>query len=265
METQVNQAVSSNLVQQYVSSIALPKNVLTRVKLDTQKDSSPKKANAIAFNLKAIASERKLWESNAYRTSNQQLYAILSNCYAFYLAMAETGDDAKTLRKELNSFMKSNSIRCNKGTHGLAKIVKCVFFDGNELIDRRRISAYSLALRCALDASVKPAALAQFIDDRGGIEELRRVKPTNRETSTDRAERARTEIQSAVPMSIFRNEAMSQEIDATEYEAPFVALVLKRANGEIALHSLIKNKSVINAALVAYDTDLRKSNAKTSK
>ena len=58
-----------------------------------------------------MANERKQWEANAYRTSNQQLYAILSQCYSFYQAMGESSDEAKALRADLKIL--ANSLKLN--------------------------------------------------------------------------------------------------------------------------------------------------------
>jgi len=93
--------------------------------------------------------ERQTWEGNALRTSNEQLYVLLQKCYQFYKLMGETTTQAAALRTGLNDYINLKGFTFAKTTHTLAKIVKCVF--GAE---RRRVSAYSIALRMALDKGV---------------------------------------------------------------------------------------------------------------
>lgn len=49
--------------------------------------------------LAELAEERKQWEVNVYRTSNQQLYALLAKCYAYYQGMDGEEDAVRLGRK----------------------------------------------------------------------------------------------------------------------------------------------------------------------
>ncbi len=118
--------------------------------------------------------ERQTWEGNALRTSNEQLYVLLQKCYQFYKLMGETTTQAAALRTGLNDYINLKGFTFAKTTHTLAKIVKCVF--GAE---RRRVSAYSIALQMALEKGVAVLDVPAFIRDAGGVEELRLDKSTS--------------------------------------------------------------------------------------
>jgi hypothetical protein len=49
--------------------------------------------------LEQLVVERTLWEQNAYRTSNEQLYELLGKCYAHYKAMCVDTDAAAAMRE----------------------------------------------------------------------------------------------------------------------------------------------------------------------
>ena len=74
-----------------------------------------------------LAIERETWENTTYRTSNEQLYALLQKCFQTYQAMTGTEDEASALRKGLNDYINTKGYKFNTGTHTLVKIVKCVF------------------------------------------------------------------------------------------------------------------------------------------
>ena len=53
-------------------------------------------------------------------------------------------------------------------SHDMTRVVKCVFG-----ADRRRVSAYSIALREALNQKVSAKDLVDFIEQNGGVEQIR--------------------------------------------------------------------------------------------
>ena len=205
----------------------------------------------VDFTLNSITQERKAWEADAHRTSNQQLYAILAKCYAFYDAMRQEADEGKMYRDQLRAFIAEHNLRFTKTSHGITKVLKCVFYDGTNSVDRRRISTYSLALRSALSQNIKAEALAAFIEAAGGVQELR-ISSINAKPLVKRAELGRDAVDQAPVLATFRSDSVAQQIDSTDFDQPFVAVIVVRATGEVEVRSLLKSKSAINAALAAH-------------
>ncbi len=205
----------------------------------------------VDFTLNSITQERKAWEADAHRTSNQQLYAILAKCYAFYDAMRQAADAGKMYRNQLRAFIAEHNLRFTKTSHGITKVLKCVFYDGTNSIDRRRISTYSLALRSALSQSIKANALVSFIEASGGVQEIR-MSSINAKPLVKRAELGRDAVDQAPVLATFRSDSVAQQIDSSDFDQPFVAVIVVRATGEVEVRSLLKSKSAINAALAAH-------------
>ena len=204
-----------------------------------------------AIALGALWQERKTWDVTTHRTSNQQLYRILAKCYAFYLAMGADKNAGKPYRDELRDFIKTHELRINKGTHGIAKVLKCVFYDDAQSVDRRRISTYSTVLQCALAQNKSAAELADFIERNGGVQEIRLSKASAK-PMLDRAELGRKAVDQVAVMATFRSDAISQQIDCTDFDEPFVGILVARVTGEIEVRSVLKSKSAVNAALAAH-------------
>ena len=249
MNASMTQEVNNAVAQAHIPSVTIPDNQIATFSTATKHDVNVAPSTAQSFTLSKLVQDRKLWEKSVYLTSNQKLYGILAQCYAYYHAMGKSDDTAKSLREELKKFCNESGIKCQSGTHGIVKVVKAVFFDDAMSVDRRRISTYSLALRCALDNKISVADLAVFIEQNGGVQELRRFKTTKSLSLSDRSERARLALETSTPIAMFKNDAISQSIDASDYDQPLVAVLIKRADGQIEIHGVVKNKSAINASL----------------
>jgi hypothetical protein len=92
--------------------------------------------------LEAIAVAKTTWEATVYRTSNDQLYALLQRCYGLYTQMCRSTDTAKQLVDDVDKYLAEKGFRKSTKSHLLTKIVKAVFG-----VDRRRVSAYSVDRR----------------------------------------------------------------------------------------------------------------------
>ena len=117
--------------------------------------------------LSEMETKRQQWETTAFRTSNQQLYAVLADCLAYGEALPLA--DAKQRTKELEEFFKLRGYSVKGDSPLLARVVKAVF--GN--VDRRRISTYSLVLRTAQKEGISAGKLAEWIEERGGVQEVK--------------------------------------------------------------------------------------------
>ena len=96
--------------------------------------------------------------------------------------MCASADTAKQLKADVERCLAEMGARYTDSSHTLTKIVKCVFG-----ADRRRVSAYSIALRAALAAKIPTADIPQYIRNSGGVEELRLAKSPNAKTPKQKA------------------------------------------------------------------------------
>lgn len=194
----------------------------------------------------ALAEQRKQWETGAYARSNDELYDVLTRCYQVYETMCANSMFATGLRESLRDYMKANNINCNKNSHNLIKIVKCVFGTA----DARRVSTYSVALRAAAQAGIKAKDLKQFIKDKGGVQELRVAKQTAL-NAADKAAKAK-EALTATTLAEVRSDALLQQVDMSNVGELVVLIATQQADGIFALHAVTASTTAVNAALAAY-------------
>lgn len=196
--------------------------------------------------LEAIAVAKDTWEATAYRTSNDQLYALLQRCYGLYKLMCCDGESAKQLVVDVDKYLADKGYKVASSSHTLAKIVKAVFG-----VDRRRVSAYSIALRAALAANVDVVNIPQYIRNSGGVEELRLAKSANAKTSKEKAALAKASVNSNVLLAVDLGLA-PETLDTAKVGTQHVLIVTQRADGAFDVNALVSSTAAVNAALAAY-------------
>ena len=211
------------------------------------------KVDASAIDLNTIVAERKAWEVGAYRTSNQQLYGILAKCLSYYTQLSACTKKTDALCVSYDAFVAANGIKFKDGTNLVNRVVKCAFYetslDRDAQRDRRRISAYSIVLRRAHDDKIAPVDLAAWIDEKGGIEQIR-LNRGNVLTATAKAQVARTNVEASDSyIAVIENKLLMQSFDATDFDKTYVAVIVPRGDGKVEIRAVVKNASAINASL----------------
>ena len=204
-----------------------------------------------AEQLKSLETARISWETVELAQSNNRLYSILQQAYSFYLVMKQ--DQSKDVRKEkqaaLDAFIEEHGYTNSFGatTHDMTRVVKCVFG-----VDRRRVSAYSIALREALRQEVSASDLIAFMQENGGVEQIR-MGGTKPLSATKRAELVKAEVSEAVISTVkFDAALVKANADWVDKQVVFVATYLP--TGEFEVNAVVRHDGAVNTALAAYYT-----------
>lgn len=211
-----------------------------------QNDTSNAAAGSYVANrnrIEQLIVQREVWEQGIVRTSNEQLYGLLAQCYTLYGDMCAGTPAAKDLRAALDSVVALKGYAFNKNTHTMAKIVKCVFG-----VDRRRVSAYSLVLREALAKKLKAGEIAAFIASSGGVEEVRRSKSATAKTPAQKAALGKAAVADA-QLAVISSDKVAEKIDLANVGNDLVAIVTQQADGSLIVRALVNSATVLNAAL----------------
>jgi hypothetical protein len=199
---------------------------------------------ATASPLKRLEDKRKQWETTVYRTSNQQLYALLAECLEYGRPMDVA--ESKARNKELDAFFDERGYVVKRESPLFTRIVKAVF--GN--IDRRRISTYSLVLRSAQKVGVSAANLAEWIDAKGGIQEIKLSRSDTYVSPKQKADKAKSSF-GDLPNLAVAKEGLAQLADAEHVGSECVLLAEQQADGSFHIKALTRSATAVNAALTA--------------
>lgn len=214
------------------------------------------------FQLEALEADREKWEDTELAASHKRLYEMLTKCYAFYLRMKtdKSADVREQTRKGLETFINTRNYEFKASTHDMNRVVKAVFGG----LDRRRVSAYSTALRFALvdgpvntkgqNTPIPESQLSSWIEGKGGVEEVRLGSKNKGMTPTARAAKVETVVRAKKLMTFAVDEAVMQ-FDTNDIDKQMVLIATYRPTGEFDLHAVVKNDSAVTAALAAYYSD----------
>ena len=196
------------------------------------------------------------WHDTVFVTSNDMLYAILQDCYAYYEAICSGGEPGKVLKAELDAqFKKRVGGEAPKNDHTLTVIVKCVF--GYNANNRKRISGYSIALRAALEDKQKSSSVAQYIKSKGGIEELRLGTAKSGLSNQDKVEAAKAAVSNNT-LATISDAAVTADLDKAKTGQLVVLIAEQLPNGELSVKATIEKQSIVEAVLASYYSTIRK-------
>jgi hypothetical protein len=116
--------------------------------------------------LDQLSAARAVWEEGTLKSSNDELYAILERCYAVFAEMKD--DTAK--RRLLNALLTDRNMKPRTSTSLGLKVIRYVFGkEGN------REQSYARLLSIAFDLKPAEQSLTSYIQECGGVEEVRRL------------------------------------------------------------------------------------------
>jgi len=199
-------------------------------------------ANQPLLNLEA---KRKNWEGSTYRVCNLELYGILAEClgYAGELTFAES----KLRNAALEEFFKLRGYKYNAETPIASRVVRAIF--GN--INRRRVSTYSLVLRQAIKESVSPLSLASWIEEKGGIQEIKLGHSATYVSPRDKASIGKDYFNGKVTVGNAKSELLSHVADAEFMGSTCVLLAEQMPDGSFDIKAVIRASGAVNAAYTA--------------
>ena len=197
--------------------------------------------------LQTMESAIRSWETTELAASNKRLYSILMDAYTYYLTMKS--DSSKDVRaqyaNDLQQFIDDRKYVFAPTSHDMTRVVKCVFG-----ADRRRVSAYSIALREALRQETAAKNLAVFIEQNGGVEQIR-LGGTKPLSAKVRAGKVKNEVLNA-ELGMIKFDARLVGVDADWADKQVVIVATYLPTGEFQANAVIRHDSAVNAALAAY-------------
>jgi hypothetical protein len=249
-EIKMSVAINASLPTTFSAVSSVEPQVVVLNDTPTSEQTAQATKSTIAF-MEQLVIEHEVWQQNAFRTSNDQLYALLQKCYQIYKSMEGNSPEAAALRNGLKDYIAIKGFTFKSSTHTLTKIVSCVFG-----IDRRRVSNYSIVLRNALSKGIHVQDIAEYIRNEGGVEEIRLQKSPNAMTAKQKAQIA-TNTVVVNNIGVVQSTALAEYFDAGKIGAHTVLIGTWQADGTVVVRAVVKSESVLNAALSSHYTTIK--------
>ena len=193
--------------------------------------------------LKRLHEKRTTWQHGTYKRSNDELYGILAECHTLLVQLR----GAIKLRKKLNDAIEAAGYTVRSNTSIELKVVRAVFG-----VENKRIQAYVRVLQLAKTDMPKGWTLPEWIEEHGGIEEVRR-KPKEGPTEAERAKQYREYAEAKLANAEhigkrFAPDDSLQPDDGGDY-AYTVALVRVDADGKASLVFGTNKNALVKAVI----------------
>lgn len=234
------------------NAIALAPVAQPVVQNDTATPATPAATLPLTQVLANLETERITWEEGVYRTSNQALYAVLAKCLA--IAQADTPELAKQRNAGLEAFFKQRGYFYKKDAPAATRVVKAVF----GAVDRRRLSTYSLVLREAIKQKVLAADLPEWIESKGGIQEIKLSQSATFVKPAVKVEIAKQQFDTLPELATASSEALTLLADADFMHECCVLIAEQAANGSFVVRGLTRASGAVNAAFAALYAEQKK-------
>ncbi|MCE8525791.1 hypothetical protein KBY23_11005 [Ruegeria pomeroyi] len=209
----------------------------------TKQSKSKTNTNTLRAELKRLHALRIVWQDDVYKRSNEALYEILEGCHALLEQLRKNVD----LRKKLNDALKKSGFTVRSNTSIELKVVRAVFG-----VENNRTHAYVRVLQVAKAELPDDWTLTEWIEERGGVEEVRRTPkegPTiaqKNEEYRKNAEKVLFDTDPIVPR--FKAKADIRPADDGDYEFA-VALVRVDGDGKAAIVFGSNKNALVQAVL----------------
>src|SRR5271170_5527694 len=114
--------------------------------------------------LDSIYVQQVEWTNTLYKSANERLLGLLSDCVKAYYVLHKDRYASKCLTQQLKDWRLVE----RDGTHLATRIVRYVF-----RLNNSRTSAYARVVRAAIDKKLEASQVAAWVTDQGGIESVR--------------------------------------------------------------------------------------------
>lgn len=192
-----------------------------------------------------LASKRQAWENGAHKASNEELCALLDECFTLYMEVR--GD--RTYIKRLGGLLAERKLKTQANTSLATRIVLLVFGDCG-----KRKYTYARVLTIAAEEKSENESMLTFVNNAGGVENLRRRQvegQTTQELNDQLCEFAYSHLSSGQALidSIgLTDELMPNTESAYQFS---VALVRHDKGQKGSIVYALKNEKLVKAALLS--------------
>lgn len=183
----------------------------------------------------AIAAKAATWHSTSYKKANDELYALLSDCYS---SLGDIRSQGTATVRALNEVLTQNGITFNDGTSLETKVVRVVF--GNI---GKRAHIYARVLGNAAKQGVKPAVFSEWLAEQGGVEAVR--KQVNGLTPAQVKAQSVAKAEKALPLVKEKQLTNAPKMDGSDY----VIAIVQHANGKPRIVGFCENLTLVKQVL----------------
>ncbi|MDA3832826.1 MAG: hypothetical protein PF495_05465 [Spirochaetales bacterium] len=197
--------------------------------------------------IEQLTQTARAWTETEYHQTNERLYTILADCYSVW----RTLEKLRKARTRITELMKERQLQARESTSLATMIVRLVFN-----ADCNRINAYANVLKIARSENVEVDALPVWIKDRNGVEEVRRLGQSSKQSMGNRYDAAAALLAEAPTLKEITGSFHGIEnCDVDEY----VVLVARPTPNGYAIVRGTAKANIVKSVVGSFYSDLKAS------
>ena len=202
----------------------------------------------VIAHLEDLEARRKSIEDGVLRRAHHAIYLLLGDCLA--LATLASQSDPKSVRDgAVDEFLKSRNLSAKSSEPLFSRVVTAVF----GAMHPTRVSSYRTVLRVASAEGISPAQLPEWIEDQGGIQEIRVT--ASKGGSGRQSEMANLTLEYLLDqgsLCAVQSDELSKQTSIESNNKEVVLVATKKPNGTFMVHTVIEEAPAVKKALELY-------------
>ena len=199
----------------------------------------------VLAHLSNLEARRQEVEGGILRRAHHAVHLLLADC----LALAELGDELdpnKVRDSALDAFLDERKLSTKNGEPIFSKAITAVFGE----VHRSRVSTYRTVLKAASAAGISAAALPAWIEQQGGVQEIRLASGgTGGTDSSEMADLTLEYLLDKGSVAALQSDALSKQLTIESNGKEVVLVATKQRDGTLMVHTAIEDAGCVKKAL----------------
>lgn len=202
----------------------------------------------VLMHLGDLEVRRKEVEGGIFRRAHRAVHLLLADCLA--LAQLDDSLDPEQSRdRALDIFLSARQLSIKKGEPIFSKAISAVFGE----LHRSRVSTYRTVLKAASQAGISAAELPAWIEQQGGLQEVRLSSAgTGGTSSSEMASLTLEYLLDKGSLYALQNDALSKQLTIESNGKEVVLVATKQRDGTLMVHAAIEDVNCVKKAIEAF-------------
>lgn len=195
-----------------------------------------------------LEARRKEVEGGIFRRAHHAVHLLLADCLAL-AQLDESLDPEQARDRALDAFLSARELASKKDEPIFSKAISAVFGE----LHRSRVSTYRTVLKAASQAGITAAALPAWIEQQGGVQEVRlSAGGTGGTSSSEMASLTLEYLLDKGSLYALQSDALSKQLTIESNGKEVVLVSTKQRDGTLMVHAAIEDPNCVKKAIDAF-------------
>ena len=202
----------------------------------------------VITHLEDLEARRMSIEGDVLRRAHHAIYLLLADCLALATPAAES-DPNSVRERAVDDFLARRKLSVKSSEPLFSRVVTAVF----GAMHPTRVSSYRTVLRVASANGISPAQLPEWIENQGGIQEIRvAASQGGPERQSEMASLALGYLLDKGNLYALQSDGLSKQLTIESNGKEVVLVATKQRDGTLMVHAAIEDPNCVKKAIEAF-------------